>query len=150
MPTKARTLERLSQTGLMLADPKQDIRGHTVLDQEGEKVGKVDDLLVDDERKVRLLEVGSGGFLSLGREQTLVPVDAIAYITEDQVQLIQTREHIGNSPHYSPEVVSNEEFYRRIYAHFGYEPYWSVGYLSPVYPYYRRPKGQREGISRKV
>lgn len=139
----SQTLEKLSQSGFMLADPKEDIRGRKVLDKEGQRVGKVDDLWVDQDLKVRMLEVGSGGFVGMGREHTLVPVDAIAYVTEDQVQLHQLRQHLASSPVYSPEVLSNEEFYRRVYAHYGYEPYWSPSYRSPVYPHYRRPPRPR-------
>jgi sporulation protein YlmC with PRC-barrel domain len=60
--TKA-TLVRLSDTELTMADGADDIRGRDVVDISGEELGEVDDLLIDDgERKVRFLEVASGGF----------------------------------------------------------------------------------------
>ena len=56
------TLIRLSDTELTVADRADDIRGLDVLDISGEELGEVDDLLIDNaERKVRFLEVASGG-----------------------------------------------------------------------------------------
>jgi hypothetical protein len=55
-------LVRLSNTDLTVADRADDIRGLDVLDISGEELGEVDDLLIDNaERKVRFLEVASGG-----------------------------------------------------------------------------------------
>lgn len=72
------TLEKLGEAKLTVADPKEDIRGRKVLDKNGDEIGKVDDLLIDEsEHKVRLLEVESGGFLGLGETKVLIPVDAI-------------------------------------------------------------------------
>jgi len=67
------TLEKLSDSNLTVQDPNADIRGRKVLDKNGDEVGKVDDLMIDDrEHKVRLLEVESGGFLGLGETKVLI------------------------------------------------------------------------------
>lgn len=42
------TLVKLSDSNLRLADPAEDIRGRKVLDKEGEEIGDVDDMFVDD------------------------------------------------------------------------------------------------------
>ncbi len=56
-------LERLSQSSLTLGTSADDIRGCKVYDSSGQEIGKVDDLIVDEsERKVRFMQVGSGGF----------------------------------------------------------------------------------------
>jgi uncharacterized protein YrrD len=61
-------LKRLSDSDLALADRHEDIRGRNVLDVAGEDLGEVNDLFIDEsEKKVRFLEVSSGGFLGLGR-----------------------------------------------------------------------------------
>jgi sporulation protein YlmC with PRC-barrel domain len=72
------TLVNLGDTGLTVADPNADVRGRAVVDHNGEEIGKVDDLLIDDrERRVRFLRVGHGGFLGIGASHFLVPVDAV-------------------------------------------------------------------------
>ena len=63
-PTGA-TLLKLSDTQLTLSDPKQDIRGRKVVDSAGQDIGEIDDLMIDNkEKKVRFLQVASGGFSS--------------------------------------------------------------------------------------
>jgi sporulation protein YlmC with PRC-barrel domain len=55
-------------------DSTEDVRGRKVMDRQGEEIGKVDDLMVDErEFKVRFLEVASGGVLGLGATKVLIP-----------------------------------------------------------------------------
>ncbi len=59
--TEQQGLVRLSDTDFGLEAPEQDIRGLDVYDNEGDKIGSVEDLYVDEaERKVRFLSVGAG------------------------------------------------------------------------------------------
>jgi len=133
-------LTPLSETDLALADPNADIRGRKVLDQNGEEIGAVDDLLVDDsELLVRFIKVKSGGFLGLGAETTFIPVDAVTQLTDDTVQVNQTREHIAGAPSYNPELVQDSDHYADLYGYYGISPYWGAGYMYPPFPYY----GQR-------
>jgi sporulation protein YlmC with PRC-barrel domain len=61
---KTAMLVRLSDTELTVADPAADMRNRKVVDRDGEEIGEVDDLLIDaPEKRVRFLEVASGGFL---------------------------------------------------------------------------------------
>lgn len=72
MTTQAKTnaLHRLRKSKLELADAAADIRGRRVTDSAGQEIGKVDDLMVDErERRVRFLEVSSGGLLGIGENQ---------------------------------------------------------------------------------
>ena len=132
------TLIRLSDSGETVANAAQDIRDRHVKDKDGEDIGKVSDLLVDDtEHKVRFLEVASGGFLGIGREKTFIPVDAITAITDDEVRIDQTRSHIAGSPLYDPSLVRERETYGSILEYYGYVPYWTPGYQYPNYPNYR-------------
>ena len=46
----------------------------------------VEDLYIDrQEREVRFLEVGAGGFLGIGERRFLVPVEAVTKVSEDQI-----------------------------------------------------------------
>jgi CBS domain-containing protein/sporulation protein YlmC with PRC-barrel domain len=136
------TLVRLSDIDLTLADPAEDIRGRKALDMAGEELGEVDDLMIDErEEKVRFLQVTSGGFLGLGATKFLLPVEAIARITDEAVYINQSRERVAGAPGYDPTLV-DERYVRDVYSHYGYPPYWGLDYEYPSYPYYPTPTRQ--------
>jgi sporulation protein YlmC with PRC-barrel domain len=131
-------LSKLSETGQTVATGDEDVRGRKVLDRDGEDVGRVEDLLIDDaERKVRFLLVAHGGFLGIGDTKSYIPVDAITRITEDEVHIDDSREHVAGAPKYDPDVVVEPDYYTGIYGYYGYMPFWGPGYLYPAFPYYR-------------
>lgn len=120
------TLYTLGDRGDTVDGPTNDVRGREVKDKAGASIGKVADLLVDDkEHKVRFLLVEHGGFLGFGETKTLIPVDAITEITEDEVVLDQPHERVAAAPGYDPELVENRPYHASIYGHYGYEPYWA-------------------------
>lgn len=128
-------LVRLKDTELTV-EPAEDIRGHNVYDREGEEIGHVDDLLVDDrEGKVRFLQIAAGGFLGLGERKFMVPVDAVTRVQDGEVRIDQTRERVVGTPEYDPEVVE-ERYWDDLYGYYGYTPFWAPGYTYPGYPYY--------------
>lgn len=128
------TLVRLSDTDLTLASDADDARGRKVVDRSGEEIGEVDDLIIDpDERRVRFLQVGAGGFLGLGEEKRLVPVDAVESV-DDVVRVEKDRAHIAGAPAYDPELVQEPAYYEGVYGYYGYTPFWTPGYVYPPYP----------------
>lgn len=130
------TLHKLSDTNLTVADPAEDIRGLKVVDRQGEEIGHVDDLLIDDrETKVRFLRIASGGFLGLGETKFLMPVDAITRVRDGTVHIDQSREYIAGGPHYDPDL-TDQDYYGNVYGYYGYAPYWGAGYIYPGFPYY--------------
>ena len=86
-PTQAGIgLVRLGDSDFVPANPEDDLRGKDVCDPHGQRMGSVEDLYVDrQEREVRYLEVGAGGFLGIGERRFLVPVEAVTRVSEDQV-----------------------------------------------------------------
>ncbi|HEV8716817.1 MAG TPA: PRC-barrel domain-containing protein [Candidatus Binatia bacterium] len=130
------TLVKLSDSNLRLADPAEDIRGRKVLDKEGEEIGDVDDMFVDDHKqKVRFLQVASGGFLGFGETTFLIPVDVVTHISGDAVHINQARQYVAGAPRYNPNLVDRHSA-ENIYDYYGYAPYWGSGYVYPPYPYY--------------
>jgi sporulation protein YlmC with PRC-barrel domain len=130
-------LVKLGDADLTVADPNEDVRGRKVVDRDGKDVGTIHDLFIDsDEKKVRFLQVGSGGFLGLGEKKVLIPVDAITRITDDEVQFDQTHEHVARTPPYDPDLMNDDAYTGGVYGHYGYQPYWTGGYIYPLFPYY--------------
>ncbi len=136
-PTNALLL-KLSESGFTLTDTNEDIRGFKVLDHQGEDIGEIDDLMIDDrERKVRFLLVGAGGFLGLGTKKFMVPIEAVTRIHDGHVHLDRAREHVAQSPHYAPDIVPLDQTAAgTVYSHYGFPPYWGAGYVYPPYPYF--------------
>lgn len=126
------TLIKLSDTDQAIANTDDDVRGRKVKDQDGNDVGKVHDLLIDDqERKVRFLLVEHGGFLGLGETTSFIPVDAITRIIADDVCINHSSDHIAGAPRYDPSLIDDPAYHGRIYDYYGYPPYWGAGYLYP-------------------
>jgi sporulation protein YlmC with PRC-barrel domain len=132
------SLSKLSDTGQTVANADDDIRGRNVKAKDGSDLGTVDDLLIDDqERKVRFLRVEHGGFLGFGDTKSFIPVDAITRITKDDVFIDRSREQVAAAPRYDPDLVSQLGFYGDLYGHYGFVPFWGLGYAYPGYPYYK-------------
>jgi sporulation protein YlmC with PRC-barrel domain len=126
--TLSRELERLTHSGVQLADPARDVRDREVFDQDGQSVGTVSDVLVDPETgEVRLVEVTSGGgVLGLGRKSRLVPIEAVTSGDPRTVYVERTREDILAVDEYRPAEGDEEEAqYAAAYAAYGVTPYWT-------------------------
>jgi sporulation protein YlmC with PRC-barrel domain len=122
-------------TGRTVADPAEDVRGKAAYDSAGEEIGKVDDLFVDDEEtRVRFLQISTGGFLGIGKDRFLVPVDAVSSVTEDRVTVDRDRARLTDVPGYDPELAEVPAYYANLYGWWGYGPYWATGYVPPTLP----------------
>ncbi|ELS51310.1 PRC-barrel domain-containing protein [Streptomyces viridochromogenes] len=129
-------LTRLSDSHQAIPSADEDVRGREVTDRSGNELGKVSDLIIDEEeQKVRFLLMEHGGFLGIGEKKSYIPVDAVADVTEDQVRIDRTRDEVADAPEYDPELVDQSEFYDRVYTHYGYAPFWGTGYIPPRFPY---------------
>lgn len=124
-------LEKLKDTGLTLADSSQEIRGRKVVDPSGAEIGQVSGLFIDlDERKVRMIEIRVGGFLGLGDQHFLLPVDAITRLDEDHVYVNETQERVVRSPAYDPTLIvaPTHKYLDPYYAYYGIAPFGQAGY----------------------
>lgn len=134
---KVPALSRLHDSGQTVSASAEDIRGRMVKDKNGQDVGKIEHLLIDDvEQKVRFMEVASGGFLHLGETKSFIPVEAITRIDADAVHISPTREHVAGAPRYDPDLVAADSgYFVDLYPYYGYEgkleaygPYRTSGY----------------------
>jgi len=53
---------------------KKQIMGATVYNEQNQKVGKVDDIIVAPDRSVSYAIVGAGGFVGIGKHEVAIPV----------------------------------------------------------------------------
>jgi sporulation protein YlmC with PRC-barrel domain len=129
------TLVWLRDTDETIAGTDPDIRGRKVLTVTGEELGNVSGLLIDQNaQKVRFMEVASGGFLGLGRDRVLIPVDAIHTLDETTVRIDQTTHRIAAAPPYDPEITDEPLPLAATYGYYGIIPYWGASYSLPDEP----------------
>jgi sporulation protein YlmC with PRC-barrel domain len=92
-------LVKMSDSGFGVNSRESDIRRLGVFDRNGDQIGSVEDFYVDtQEREVRFLEVGAGGFLGLGEKRFLIPVEAVTNFREGGVTVDESREEDSKSP----------------------------------------------------
>lgn len=56
---------------------KKTLMGKTIYNDAGEKVGKVEDLIISPDKNVSYVIVGAGGFIGIGRHDVAIPVTQI-------------------------------------------------------------------------
>jgi sporulation protein YlmC with PRC-barrel domain len=128
----------LGRSGLELARRADDVRGLTVVDPNGHRLGDVDDVVIDaHERRVRLLSVVSGGILGLGRSERLIPVETVTkvddrvHVDRDHVDVHTLRSRTGGGPGLRREQHEAQPpgppSFREVYDRFGVTPFWAEG-----------------------
>src|SRR5215211_7060543 len=91
--------------------------GYQIYDQHYEKVGKVDDLFVDENDVPEYIGVKTGLF---GGPSTLIPMDIVR--VNDLRQLVEVasdKATIEKAPSFDDDAEITAEFEKRVYAHFG-------------------------------
>ena len=123
-------LAAVGETGTPVLS-SEDVRGSDVRDPAAEKIGTVEDLIVDTTTgRVRLLRVGSGGLLGFGRAHRLIPVDVVTDIVQGAVFVDRSRDRVTDAP-LEPTRLDDERSINDVYAFFGYPPFWSAEYRQP-------------------
>jgi sporulation protein YlmC with PRC-barrel domain len=108
---------------LRLREPLKNIRGLDVYDSNGEEIGSVEDLFVDQEAQFpRFLDVGAGGFLGIGKKHFLVPFEEVSrHVSEEERVIVrQNREKVLGSPDFDPDEMPEVDLQRAVYAYYGY------------------------------
>ncbi len=105
--------------------------GTTVDNLQNEKLGKVENLLVDlPSGRVVAIVVSSGGFLGMGDELSAIPPTALRFTTDrDTLQLDTSKEMLSSAPHFKanqwPEF-SQPGYAGSVYRAYGVEPYFTT------------------------
>jgi sporulation protein YlmC with PRC-barrel domain len=108
---------------LHLREPLQNIRGLDAYDSNGEQIGTVEDLYVDQEAQFpRFLDVGTGGLLGIGKKHFLVPFEEVSRRVSEEERVIvnQNRDKVLGSPDFDPAEMPEVDFQRAVYAYYGY------------------------------
>jgi uncharacterized protein (TIGR02271 family) len=94
--------------------------GYTVYDPVGEKIGKVDDLFLDETESPEYIGVKMG---FLGTRSSLIPWDVVS-ATEDEGRTITVaidKDAAKNGPTFDDDMEINSDFEREVHSYYGLE-----------------------------
>jgi hypothetical protein len=133
-------------------DLESEYKDYTVYDQHYEKIGKVDDLFVDETDTPEYIGVKTG---FLGMKSTLIPM-ALARVNDRRklIEVAVDKDAINNAPTFDDDKDITPEYEDRVHAYFGLEPVHSSGSRPGYGDYYASgdPSDARrdEDLSRAV
>jgi sporulation protein YlmC with PRC-barrel domain len=92
-----------------------DFIGTPVTTKDGQQLGKISNLVFDQDGRIALAVVGIGGFLGIGEKAVAVPFDAVKFETINNKQVFvldATKEQLQAAPAY--KTLSGEAFNQRM------------------------------------
>jgi sporulation protein YlmC with PRC-barrel domain len=100
-----------------LRELEEKYEGYTVYDNRGEKIGKVDDLFIDESDREEYIGVKMG---FLGRKSTLIPMDIVRVNEADKaLEVSESKDHVKDAPSFDDDEDITPEYEDRIRSHFG-------------------------------
>src|SRR5215217_3308052 len=119
-PTIVERRERLVDRDERLKELDDKYEDYAIYDNAGEKIGKVDDVFINETDREEYIGVKMGLFGLSGK--TLIPME-IARVDEQErrIEVAATKDQAKNAPHYHDDDDIDHEFEARIREHFGLE-----------------------------
>ena len=102
-----------------LRELEEKYEDYKVYDNQGERIGKVDDLFVDETDREEYIGVKMG---FLGLKSTLIPMD-IVRVNEGErtIEVSESKDHVRNAPSFDDDEDITPAYEDRIRSHFGLE-----------------------------
>jgi sporulation protein YlmC with PRC-barrel domain len=102
-----------------LRELEEKYEGFKVYDNQGEKIGKVDDLFVDESDNEEYIGVKLGLF---GTKSTLIPMEIVRVNEADKaIEVSDSKDHVQDAPTFGDDEEVTAEYEDRIRSHFGLE-----------------------------
>ena len=102
-----------------LRELEEKYEGFTVYDNGGSKIGKVDDLFVDETDNEEYIGVKMGFF---GSKSTLIPTEIVRVNERDRtIEVSESKDHVKDAPSFSDDDDVTSAYEERIRSHFGLE-----------------------------
>src|ERR687893_2532372 len=103
-----------------LRELEERYEDYEVYDIAGEKIGKVDDLFIDETRREEYIGVKMGLFGLSGK--TLIPMEIVRVEEQDRrIEVAVSKDQVKTAPHYTDQDDIDHEFEARIREYFGLE-----------------------------
>ena len=98
-------------------DTALDWRGRTVVDRDGEKIGTLREIYLDEQDRPSWASVHTGLF---GLRETFVPLRDVEPV-DDSLRVAYPREQVEQAPSIEPDVQLSDDEEDRLYQHYGAE-----------------------------
>jgi len=114
-----------------LRELEEKYEDYKVYDNQGQKIGKVDDLFVDESDREEYIGVKMGFF---GMKSTLIPMDIVRVNEDDRsIEVSDSKDHVKSAPSFDDDEDITPDYEDRIRSYFGLE---SLGTSEPGYGTY--------------
>jgi sporulation protein YlmC with PRC-barrel domain len=105
------------------------LTGDTVRNQEGEELGKLEEIMIDlDEGRVAYAVLSFGGFMGMGNKLFAIPWEALTVDTANkEIVLNVQKEILDNAPGFDKDnwpQTGDRQWLVDVYSYYGYDPYW--------------------------
>jgi sporulation protein YlmC with PRC-barrel domain len=77
---------------------KKQFLGKTVVNEKGEKVGKIEDVIITPEKAISYVIIGAGGFLGIAKHDVAIPVTQLTHEGDKIVLPGATKEAVKALP----------------------------------------------------
>jgi sporulation protein YlmC with PRC-barrel domain len=102
-----------------LRELEEKYEDYKVYDNQGEKIGKVDDLFVDETDREEYIGVKMG---FLGLKSTLIPMDIVSVNEGERIIVVsESKNHVRDAPSFDDDEDITRDYEDRIRSHFGLE-----------------------------
>jgi PRC-barrel domain protein len=114
---EARCKERIVASEDRLKELEEKYEGYKVYDNAGDRIGKVDDLFVDEAAHEEYIGVKMGFF---GLRSTLIPMDVVRVNEQERtMEVSESKDHIKEAPNFDDDDDLTPEYEDRVRRHFG-------------------------------
>jgi sporulation protein YlmC with PRC-barrel domain len=107
------------------------VQGTTVYNTAMEKLGHVEDVMIDKASgRIAYAVLSFGGFLGIGDHYYPLPWEKLTYNTEVGGYIVDVdRDTLEGAPSFTDEATASwndEAWGRGVYSHYGVDPYWDL------------------------
>jgi PRC-barrel domain len=110
--------------------PSSKIKGEKVTTEDGEDLGKIEDLMIDQEKgMIAYAVISFGGFLGIGNKQFAIPWEALAEGQNKHAFTLKVNKEILEKAEGfdKDKLPLTRDQLTKTYAYYGNKPYWESG-----------------------
>ena len=138
-------MKRQARTDRFTKEVAHGFADYTVYDQHYEKIGKVDDLFVDENDRPEYIGVKMG---FLETRTTLIPFQmARVNDTQQTIKVAADKETLKNGPTFDDEREITPEFENEVYSYYGLKRTQTIGNTGSYGAYYAEQSTQTTGVA---
>jgi sporulation protein YlmC with PRC-barrel domain len=143
--TTADAAESMSK-GYRRAYEAREIIGSPIRNDQGQYLGRIDDLVLDSNGRVDFAVLAEPGILGIRGKRMAVPFSALTYDpVKNHLVLKISKERLETAPVFDSKNIADRRWTQDIYRFYGQQPYWTEeGTANPAAEKPAKGKGSRD------